>query len=111
MESAKQKVQIIELIIEASRQDPEDKPAVAFAGQSTPSRQTEALPPGDLEQSDAEKLEKGKKVDKNQLINKLNYINFQDSTILINFKHPKYDKTVSVKATPQPCMEDLVDCL
>jgi hypothetical protein len=111
MESAKQKVQIIELSTDVSRQDNEDKPAAAFAGQTINSRQPEALPTVDLAQLEAEKLENGKKIDKTQLINKLNYINFQDGTILINFKHPKYDKTISVKATPQPCMGDLVDCL
>jgi len=111
METAKQKVQIIELSTDVSRQDNAGGPAVAFAGHKTHVRQSETLPPLDLEQPSAEKLEKGKKVDKAQLINKLNYINFQDGTILVNFKHPKYDKTISIKATPQPCMGDLVDCL
>ena len=111
MENAKQKVQIIELSTDVSRQDKTGGPAVAFAGHKIHSRPSETLPPLDLEQPSAEKLEKGKKFDKAQLINKLNYINFQDGTILVNFKHPKYDKTISIKATPQPCMGDLVDCL
>jgi hypothetical protein len=53
----------------------------------------------------------GKKVKKAQLINKLNYINFRDGTILINFKHLKYDKVVTLEAAPNPCVGDLVDCL
>ncbi len=111
MESANQKLQLIELNTDISRQENVDKPAVAFAGQTIPSRQVEALLPADPAQLETEELETGKKVHKTQLINKLNYINFQDGTILINFKHPKYDKTISVKARPQPCMGDLVDCL
>ena len=53
----------------------------------------------------------GQKVSKTQLINKLNFINFQDGIVLINFHHKKYDKMISVSAMPQPCMGDLVDCL
>ena len=52
-----------------------------------------------------------KKVKKAQLINKINYINFRDDTILINFKHLKYDKVMTLKAVPNPCVGDLVDCL
>ena len=52
-----------------------------------------------------------RKVKKAQLINKINYINFRDDTILINFKHLKYDKFMTLKAVPNPCVGDLVDCL
>jgi len=45
-----------------------------------------------------------------QLINRLNFINFQDGTVFVNFKHLKYDKTITLKAAPQPCMGDIVDC-
>ena len=51
------------------------------------------------------------RIGKAQLINKLNAINFQDGTVLVNFRHLKYDKTITLKARPQPCMGDLVDCL
>jgi hypothetical protein len=57
-----------------------------------------------------EKPKSDKKVSKAQIINKLNYINFQDGTILVNFRHLKYDKVITLKAAPQPCMGDLVDC-
>ena len=62
-------------------------------------------------QSQFEELDTEIKVDKTQLINKLNFINFQDGTVSVNFKHLKYDKKITLKATPQPCMGDLVDCL
>jgi hypothetical protein len=53
---------------------------------------------------------KGKDVRKKHLINKLNYVNFQDGTILINFKHVKYDQIISLKAKPLPCLGDELEC-
>jgi len=48
---------------------------------------------GELNPSDSnpERLTKGKEIRKKHLINKLNYINFQDGTVLVNFKHIKYN--------------------
>ncbi|MBU6391756.1 MAG: PilZ domain-containing protein [Planctomycetes bacterium] len=56
-------------------------------------------------------LEEKKKVNKKHLLNLLNYINFQGGTILINFRHPKYDTIISFQAKPQPCLENSLDCL
>ena len=53
----------------------------------------------------------GIKVSKKHLINTLNYINFQDGSIHINFKHLKYDHIISLQAKPQPCIENHLDCL
>ncbi|MDH4205748.1 MAG: hypothetical protein OEV45_09495 [Desulfobacteraceae bacterium] len=61
--------------------------------------------------SNPERLTKGKEIRKKHLINKLNYINFQDGTILVNFKHIKYDHTVSHRAKPQPCLGEELKCL
>ena len=55
--------------------------------------------------------EDGKKVNKKHLINILNYINFQAGSILINFKHLKYNTIISFQARPQPCLETSLDCL
>ena len=54
---------------------------------------------------------KGKKVSQKYLINKLNYLNFQNSTIIINFKHPKYNHTISRRAKPLPCLDDKIECV
>ncbi|OEU79100.1 MAG: pilus assembly protein PilZ [Desulfobacterales bacterium C00003060] len=54
---------------------------------------------------------KGKRVSKEQLINKLNYINFQDDTIQINLKHARYNRNISLNAKPQPCTGDHLDCI
>ncbi len=53
----------------------------------------------------------GKRVNRIQLINKLNFINFQDGTILINLKHRQYEKEIFLKATPQPCTCEFINCL
>jgi len=54
--------------------------------------------------------EEVKAVSKNQLINKLNFINFQDSTLLINLKHRNYHTPLTLLARPQPCLGDELDC-
>ena len=56
-------------------------------------------------------LENRKPVSKNQLVNKLNFINFQDSTLLINFKHRNYHTRLTLMARPQPCLGDTLDCV
>jgi len=48
---------------------------------------------------------------KRYLVNKLNYLNFQDRTILVNLKHNKYATTFSLQATPLPCAGDRLECV
>jgi hypothetical protein len=55
--------------------------------------------------------EKGNLVRKVHLVNKLNYTNFQGGTIFLNFKHPIYNRTITLHAHPQPCLGDRLDCL
>ena len=52
-----------------------------------------------------------KAVGKDHLTNKLNHINFQEGIVFVNFKHPKYDHTVSVPAKPLPCSGESLDCV
>ena len=52
-----------------------------------------------------------KQIRKNHLINKLNYINFQNGTISLNFKHVRFGYKVSLKAEPLPCINDVVECI
>jgi len=53
----------------------------------------------------------GKPVHKSKLVNKINYINFQDGTLLVHLKHRTYNNTLTLIARPQPCPGDLLDCL
>lgn len=59
----------------------------------------------------AENTGNGKKLNKKYLVNILNYTNFQDKTVLINFKHTKYNNRISIPAKPQPCMGDSLECI
>ena len=61
--------------------------------------------------SSPERSTQGKEIRKKYLINKLNYINFQDGTVLVNFKHAKYDHTLTRRAKPQPCLGEELKCL
>jgi hypothetical protein len=54
---------------------------------------------------------RGKSVARRHLINKLNYLNFQDRTIFINLTHVTYDSTISLQARPLPCTSDRLDCV
>lgn len=55
--------------------------------------------------------EEKKEISQKYLVNKLNYLNFQDGTILINLKHTKYNRVISLNAKPKPCLGDQLDCL
>ena len=48
---------------------------------------------------------------KRYLVNKLNYLNFQDRTILVNLKHNKYATITSLQASPLPCAGDRLECV
>lgn len=52
----------------------------------------------------------GKTVSRSHLVNRLNYINFQDQTILVSLKHLVYDDSISLKARPLPCTGERLDC-
>jgi hypothetical protein len=49
-------------------------------------------------------------VSRKHLINTLNYINFQDGTILLTFKHRKYEKIISFDVRPMHINENSLDC-
>ncbi len=62
--------------------------------------------------SGAEKLEseEWKEIRRDRLINSLNRINFHDEEIILNFKHKKYNKILSLSARPQPCKDNVFHC-
>ncbi|RII26945.1 MAG: pilus assembly protein PilZ [Geobacter sp.] len=51
-----------------------------------------------------------KTVNKRYLVNKLNFLNFQDQTILVSFRHARYDNTMSFRAKPLPCAGEHLEC-
>ena len=50
-------------------------------------------------------------VKQKRLINKINYLNFQERHLLVKLRHRKYGHTTSVPAEPQPCQDDRLQCL
>lgn len=50
-------------------------------------------------------------IPKRYLVNKLNYLNFQDRTILVNLIHKKYGAILSISAKPLPCAGEKLDCV
>jgi len=65
-----------------------------------------AFPPADANREEDIKL-----VYRKKLINILNKINFQDNSITVNFKHPKYQSVLSFRAKPQTCLDEHLYCL
>ena len=51
-------------------------------------------------------LEQTREVDKEYLINKVNYANFQEDTAIARFRHKRYTRTVTVEVRPEPCFGD-----
>jgi hypothetical protein len=51
-----------------------------------------------------------REVSQQQLINKLNSINFQDRAIDVIFRHKSFPRDITLKAYPQPCKDSLLTC-
>lgn len=110
MESARHNLQLVEMNAEISSIKQADlHHGISPGNKVQPMGQTGLLPE-QPPQPQTDNSEIVKKVGKAQIINKLNFINFQDGTILINLRHCQYNKEISLKAVPQPCISDLVEC-
>ncbi len=63
------------------------------------------LPPWIFKQKElGQALESSRKIEKTELLNKLNYIHFIGETVFINLSHPRYDEGILLRAFPEPCM-------
>jgi hypothetical protein len=51
-----------------------------------------------------------REISQNKLINRLNFLNFQDGSLLVNFRHAKYTHSVSLEAKPLPCQDENLEC-
>lgn len=54
--------------------------------------------------------EEGRKVLREHLVNRLNYVHFQDEVIQIHFTHRQCDRGLSMAAFPQPCLGEILEC-
>lgn len=80
------------------------KNIIPLASASAPVSASVPLP------ADSPRQNKPKSICKKALVNKLNYINFSDRTILVNFKHAKYATALSLEAKPLPCTGERLEC-
>nr|WP_226377611.1 GAF domain-containing protein [Citrifermentans bremense] len=53
--------------------------------------------------------DRGRSISKSHLVNRLNYLNFQDLTVLVSLRHEAYDDAISLRACPQPCAGERLD--
>jgi hypothetical protein len=53
----------------------------------------------------------GRTVAKSHLVNRLNYLNFQDQSILVQLRHVSYDNSIFLRARPLPCAGERLECL
>ncbi len=72
-----------------------------------PRTSTEAV----VAEANLTKPETTRSISRRFLVNKLNFLNFQDRTILVNLIHKKYGSSLSLSAIPQPCAGERLDCL
>jgi len=71
----------------------------------------EAAPEPDRSGTVGIETENSKKISRTELINRLNYLNFQNSSVLLHFFHDRYDRTISLQALPKPCINNRLVCL
>ena len=53
---------------------------------------------------------KGRRINKPFLVNALNYLNFSNKFIIVNFQHPETGRTVSHRARPSRCRDNTFEC-
>jgi hypothetical protein len=57
-----------------------------------------------------DKEQTGKTIGKSHLVNRLNYQNFQDQTVLVGLRHVCYDNAITLRARPKPCAGERLEC-
>ncbi len=51
-----------------------------------------------------------KRVKRRDILNRLNFINFNEGTIFASFRHLEHGDRISYQAFPLPCVDDVLDC-
>jgi hypothetical protein len=50
------------------------------------------------------------RIPQKQLINLINFLNFQDESITVNFRHRRFGNILAVEAQPLPCLTPVLEC-
>jgi hypothetical protein len=89
----------------------------AYRQSETNTRETELTPESSKENlapviEPAESAEVHQsKLKMDYLINKLNYINFQNGTVQVVMTHRRFERTLTAKARPLPCSDKHLECV
>lgn len=60
--------------------------------------------------SEGSRLDAVKTIDRKNLVNRLNYLNFQNKDLLSYFKHKRYKRMLALKVKPHPCTGEKLHC-
>jgi hypothetical protein len=90
--------------------------AISSPGEKTPS--TEVTPAEKAllaspaaPETGAVGAETGRKISREFLVNRINFVNFQEDHIQIHFTHREYNRSLFIPAFPQPCFGPVLECL
>jgi len=50
-------------------------------------------------------------ITRDNLINRLNFIHFQNECLLVYFNHTTYNRNLVLRAMPKPCLDNRLDCI
>ena len=64
-----------------------------------------------LPEDDTQRPADAREISQIHLINKLNYLNFLEKPLYVNFRHKQYARFLTIKANPQPCQDSRLTCL
>ena len=110
METAEKKLQLLELLPESKDSQKTQPVKESNADPQISVAEKNNLIEVSRRTTEDRELEGRKPVAQQQLVNKLNFINFQDGTILINLQHRNYHTRLTLLARPHPCLNDTLDC-
>jgi len=69
------------------------------------------LPPWLFQRQDQiPEIERSQRISQRNLVNTLNHIHFMGKSALIHLRHPRYEKSILLKAFPEPCVGKDLTC-
>ncbi|MGD9348680.1 MAG: hypothetical protein PVF71_03450, partial [Desulfobacterales bacterium] len=110
METAKERLQVIESFTQDEETQATLSAKPSDADTQISSTEKKVLYAVTRRSSAEDESTEAVSISKAQLINKINFINFQDRTLLLNFKHRKYQTPLTLLAAPRPCLDDDLEC-
>ena len=86
-------------------------PTEASSNQVTPEEKNLLAGGPAVPETGATVADSGRKISREFLVNRLNFINFQEGRIQVHFAHRQYDRSLLIPAFPQPCFGSELECV